>query len=104
YKIPGGYPCSWTFPAGKGYVGYFMEAHNLTTMADFTPTVWDKFWTQFMYYIAGYSAVTVVTNPGARLDFPLDRDGITFHPGGAAGVLAGRAPTWSRSSTRAGGW
>jgi hypothetical protein len=93
YKIPGGYPCSWAFPAGKGYIGYFMEGHDQGTMDDFNRggdpknPMWDKYWTQFMYYLAGYESATVTADPRAQLDFRLDDDGITFHPENAPGVL-----------------
>ena len=59
YDVPGGYPASWTFPDKNGAIGYFMEAHDLVTMNAMTQPVWDKFYTQFMYYIAGYDTVAV---------------------------------------------
>lgn len=91
YDVPGGYPASWTFPDKKGRIGYFMEAHDLVTMQALTEPIWDKFFTQFLYYIAGYdttAAGTSVRRAGhADLDFALDPSGVTFHPGNGAGVL-----------------
>jgi hypothetical protein len=76
-----GYPATWTFPAGKGNVGYFMEGHDLVTMNAMGQAVWDRFFKQFMYYIAGYDTVevTAIGRPGGK-GFPLDRSGISFQP------------------------
>src|SRR6185295_18252366 len=88
---PNGWALSWTFPAKKGSVGYFMEGHDLVTMNNMTRVVWDKYFKQFMYYIAGYDTVPVGTsihNP--NLDFALDASGVTFHPADM-GVLINKA-------------
>jgi hypothetical protein len=80
-----GYPATWTFPAGKGSVGYFMEGHDLVTMQAMGQTTWDRFFKQFMYYIAGYDTVEVPTaigRPGAG-SYQFDRSGVAFsanHP------------------------
>lgn len=78
---PGGYSATWTFPAGKGNVGYFMEGHDKVTMNAMTQTVWDRFYKQFMYYIAGYDTAEVVSigRPGQDM-LALDRSGVSFHP------------------------
>jgi hypothetical protein len=78
---PGGYSATWAFPAGKGAVGYFMEAHDLITMQAMGQANWDRFFKQFMYYIAGYDTVEVPTaigRPGTET-FNLNRSGISFH-------------------------
>ncbi len=90
YSVPGGYPATWTFPDKKGNIGYFMEAHDLVTMQAMTQAVWDKFYRQFMYYVAGYDTVAVSTalKPrNADLNFALDGSGITFHPSDQPGVF-----------------
>ncbi len=78
---PSGWPISWTFPDKKGNVGYFMEGHDLVTMQSMGQTIWDKFFKQFMYYIAGYDT-TAVTSIGSQpnLDLDLSQSGVTFHP------------------------
>ncbi len=84
---PDGWPISWTFPAKKGSVGYFMEGHDLVTMNNMTKIIWDKYFKQFMYYIAGYDTVLVTTGINkSSLDFSIDASGITFHPA-EVGVL-----------------
>ena len=76
-----GWAISWTFPAKKGSVGYFMEGHDKVTMNNMTQIVWDKYFKQFMYYIAGYDTVLVTTGINkSTLDFSMDASGITFHP------------------------
>ena len=90
YSTPGGYPISWTFKASKGTVGYFMEGHDLFTMQAMTQAVWDKFFKQFMYYMAGYDSTLVSTSIGNRhgaLPQAINKSGITFHEGEDAGVL-----------------
>jgi hypothetical protein len=99
YKIdPAGYPCSWTFPVKAGRIGYFMEGHALETMNDFNRggdagnPMWDKFFTQFMYYMAGYDTVTTaVKGPRTDKEFAVNRDGITFHPQDEVGVMISEA-------------
>jgi hypothetical protein len=94
YNVPGGYPISWTYPVKSGAVGYFMEGHDLSTMVYMTRPMWDRFFTQFLYYIAGYDTILI---PGAIVGgkFPdlssgLDASGITFHPAEQAGVFISR--------------
>jgi len=94
YSIPGGYPASWTFPDKKGTIGYFMEAHDLITMQAMTQPVWDKFYKQFMYYVAGYDTVEAgvgLARGSKDLEFALDPSGITFHPTDQAGVFINKA-------------
>ena len=78
---PGGYSATWTFPDGKGNVGYFMEGHDLVTMNAMTQAVWDRFFKQFMYYIAGYDTAEVNTAIGrpTRETVAIDRSGVSFH-------------------------
>lgn len=78
--VPGGYSATWTFPDGKGNVGYFMEGHDLVTMNGMGQANWDRFFKQFMYYIAGYDTVEV-TAVGRPTDeqLVLDRSGVSFH-------------------------
>ena len=94
----GNWPVSWTFPLKKGNVGYFMEGHDLTTMNSMTQAVWDRYFKQFMYYLAGYdtAAVTSAVNPSrkdaeANAAYAIDGSGITFHPSAQAGVLITKA-------------
>ena len=96
YNIPGGYPATWTFPDKKGSIGYFMEAHDLITMNAMTQPVWDKFFRQFMYYIAGYDSVpvaSVLKHGNNDLNFILDPSGVSFHPSDEAGVFINKAGT-----------
>ena len=96
YSVPGGYPATWTFPDKKGSIGYFMEAHDLVTMNAMTQPVWDKFFRQFFYYIAGYDSVPVPTalrHGNSDLNFTLDPSGVTFHPSDEAGVFINKAGT-----------
>jgi|GEM_PF-4750378 len=81
YATPAeGYPASWTFPAGKGTVGYFMEAHDLTTRNNMGQANWDRFFKQFMYWMAGYDTVPVVSIGRANAGIQsIDRSGISFH-------------------------
>jgi hypothetical protein len=90
YDQKGGYPASWTFPAGKGAIGYFMEGHGQVTMNSMTKPVWDRFFKQFMYYIAGYDSTQVTTSIQSPAGFILDRSGVSFHPSDEAGVLISR--------------
>lgn len=90
----GNWPVSWTFPLKKGNIGYFMEGHDLTTMNSMTQPIWDKFFKQFMYYLAGYDTTAVTSvNPsryqggGSGSAYEIDPSGITFHPAGQTGVL-----------------
>jgi hypothetical protein len=89
----GNYPVSWTFPLKKGSIGYFMEGHDLMTMNSMTQAIWDRYFKQFMYYMAGYdtTAVTTAVNPnrkdGLNASFGIDASGITFHPSSQPGVL-----------------
>jgi hypothetical protein len=93
YSTPGGYPIAWSFKATKGTVGYFMEGHDLFTMQAMTQTVWDKFFKQFMYYMAGYDSTAVVSigHKEGALPEAINKSGITFHDGEDAGVLITRA-------------
>lgn len=94
YSIPGGYPASWTFPDKKGRIGYFMEGHDLITMNAMTQPVWDRFFKQFMYYMAGYDTTeipsTLIGRNPPDLSGGLDVSGITFHPSDQAGVFISR--------------
>jgi hypothetical protein len=95
----GNWPVSWTFPLKKGNIGYFMEGHDLNTQNSMTQAIWDRYFKQFMYYIAGYDtmAVTSAVNPshsnagGANVSYAIDASGITFHPGAQPGVLITKA-------------
>jgi hypothetical protein len=87
YKTPGGYPISWTFPVMKGRVGYFMEGHDLTTMTSMHVDVWNKFFKQFMYYMAGYDSIEVSTNVKIPANMNIEPSGITFHPSDEVGVF-----------------
>jgi hypothetical protein len=92
YSVPGGYPASWTFPDKKGTIGYFMEGHDLVTMQAMTQPVWDKFFKQFMYYMAGYDTTLIPLGISDKnlqgLESGLDKSGATFHSAdGHAGVL-----------------
>ncbi len=81
YSVPGGYPATWTFPDMKGRIGYFMEGHDLITQTAMTTAMWDRFFKQFMYYLAGYDTTLVTSvGPHSNPGFELDRSGITFHP------------------------
>jgi hypothetical protein len=94
YSTPGGYPIAWSFKATKGTVGYFMEGHDLFTMQAMTQAVWDKFFKQFMYYMAGYDSTVVPTNAVHKegsIPQAINKSGITFHDGEDAGVLITRA-------------
>jgi len=95
YSTPGGYPIAWTFKATKGTVGYFMEGHDLFTMQAMTQAVWDKFFKQFMYYMAGYDSTLVTSaigsHQGGSIPEAMDKSGITFHEGQDAGVLITRS-------------
>jgi hypothetical protein len=97
-SMGGNWPVAWTFPLKKGNIGYFMEGHDLTTLNSMTQAVWDRFFRQFLYYIAGYdtTAVTAVAHPGAgaggaQAAYAVDASGITFHPGAQPGVLITKA-------------
>jgi hypothetical protein len=91
YSVPGGYPASWTFPDKKGTIGYFMEGHDLITMNAMTQPVWDRFFKQFMYYMAGYDSTEIGVGISGKVipgfETGLDASGITFHPGNQAGVF-----------------
>jgi hypothetical protein len=70
-----------------------MEGHDLNTMQSMGQAVWDKFFKQFMYYMAGYdsSAVTAIgTGRDGSIPEAMDKSGITFHRGEDAGVLITR--------------
>ncbi len=85
-----GYPISWTAPQKKGTVGYFMEGHDKNMMNAMTQAIWDRYYKQFMYYLAGYDSTLVGTSmnaPKHDLYMGVDRSGITFHPSEAASVL-----------------
>jgi hypothetical protein len=98
-EADGNFPLAWTFPLKKGNIGYFTEGHDLTTMASMTQPVWDRFFKQFLYYIAGYDTVKIITaiappgsgTGGAAVPLSLDPCGVTFHPGAAPGVLITKA-------------
>ncbi|MEO7426154.1 MAG: ThuA domain-containing protein [Fibrobacteria bacterium] len=93
----GNWPVSWTFPLKKGNIGYFMEGHDLTTQTSMTLAVWDRYFKQFMYYMAGYDTSSVTTSVGnpsrndASASYGIDASGITFHPGSQPGVLVSKA-------------
>ena len=91
---PGGYSATWTFPDGKGNVGYFMEAHDKVTMNAMGQATWDRFFKQFMYYIAGYDTVEVTTAIGkpANEQFNLDRSGISFHSKEPGVLITAKGP------------
>ena len=86
--VPGPYPAAWTFPSKKGTIGYFMEGHDTITMGAMTRPVWDRFFKQFMYWMAGYDTSAAVAIVGSKsiLDFSMDPSGISFHPA-EVGVL-----------------
>jgi hypothetical protein len=92
YSVPGGYPASWTFPDKKGTIGYFMEGHDLVTMNAMTQAVWDRFFKQFMYYVAGYDStvVTGLAHPSGE-DMAMDASGITFNTTDDAGVVISKS-------------
>ena len=94
YNAPGGYPQAWTFPDKKGQVGFFGLAHDMTTMRSMTEPVWDRFFRQFLYYVAGYDTLTAEPPTGAmgraQPDLNLDPMGITFYSGDQAGVFISR--------------
>ena len=86
-----GYPATWTFPAGKGNVGYFMEGHDNITMNGMGQANWNRFFKQFMYYIAGYDSVEIPTalgRPGK--EFNLSRAGISFAPNDPAVLITAK--------------
>ncbi len=87
-----GYPISWTAPQKKGTVGYFMEGHDQNTMKSMTTAVWDRYYRQFMYYLAGYDS-TLITPIALKhdLNMGVNKSGITFHPSEEAGVLITKA-------------
>lgn len=92
----GNWPISWTFPLKKGNIGYFMEGHDLTTMTSMTQATWDRYFKQFMYFLAGYdtASVTTTVNPSrkdAGAPYAIDASGITFHPNAQPGVLVSKA-------------
>jgi hypothetical protein len=88
-----GYPISWTAPRGKGTVGYFMEGHDKNMMNAMTQAVWDRYYKQFMYFLAGYDSTEVlsVNPPKHELYMGVDRSGITFHASEEPGVLITKA-------------
>ncbi|MDB5049177.1 MAG: hypothetical protein JWO30_2248 [Fibrobacteres bacterium] len=96
YNVPGGYPATWTFPDKKGAIGYFMEGHDKVTMNAMTQPVWDRFFKQFLYYIAGYDSTEVpmpvdgIAGGIPGLGSGLDVSGITFHPADGVGVFISR--------------
>ena len=73
-----GYPATWTFPVGKGAVGYFMEGHDAITMNAMGQVNWDRFFKQFLYYIAGYDTVEVPTAIGRTGSYEFNRSGAAF--------------------------
>jgi len=92
---PWGYPISWTYPFKNGTIGYFMEGHDMNMMNSMTREVWDRFYRQFMYYLAGYDTTAMgpisIHFPNHPLNMGVDQSGITFHPSGEAGVLITKA-------------
>jgi hypothetical protein len=96
YSSQGGnYPLSWTFPLKKGSIGYFMEGHDLSTLNSMTQPIWDRFFRQFMYFIAGYDSMEVSTaippsvsgRGAAGSPYAPHPSGITFRDGAEPGVL-----------------
>jgi hypothetical protein len=86
YDVAGGYPASWTFPAGKGAIGYFMEGHEKGTMTSMGQASWDNFFKNFMYYLAGYDTIPATTVVKSPEKLSLDASGISFHPMDEPGV------------------
>ena len=77
FAFTGGNPVSWVIPVGKGKVGYFQEGHDKTTQTELTQAVWDRFFKQMLFYIAGYDtlATTNVVPKYAR-----NQSGVSFDP------------------------
>ncbi|MEO6097288.1 MAG: ThuA domain-containing protein [Fibrobacteria bacterium] len=97
YDVDGGYPTSWTFPAGKGTIGYFMEGHDLETMKIMGQANWDKFFRNFMYHMAGYDTVLVPTSIKSPEKLSLDASGVSFHPMNEPGVYISKPGSHSVS-------
>jgi Trehalose utilisation len=66
---------SWVMPVGKGWVGYFQEGHDTNTEKAMTQPVWDRFFKQMLYYVAGYDTLDV--SPILQRK-PSDKAGISF--------------------------
>lgn len=71
----GGNPISWVMPVGKGMVGYFQEGHDTKTATELTQAVWDRFFKQMIYYVAGYDTISTV---GVVPDYARSHSGISF--------------------------
>lgn len=66
---------SWVMPVGKGWVGYFQEGHDASTEKAMTQPVWDRFFKQMLYYVAGYDTLDVSPILQGK---PSDKAGISF--------------------------
>lgn len=75
--LPGGTPISWVMPVGKGWVGYFGEGHSDQTLTQFTQEVWDRFFKQMLFYVAGYDTTSLVS---ALPAYFRNHSGISFDP------------------------
>ncbi len=67
-----------------------MEGHDLNIMNSMTTPVWDRFFRQFLYSVAGYDTIPLISAVKTDLGFRLQASGITFHPSDAPGVLITR--------------
>ncbi|MEO6095278.1 MAG: ThuA domain-containing protein [Fibrobacteria bacterium] len=98
YDVDGGYPASWTFPAGKGNIGYFMEGHDKATMTTMGQANWDKFFRNFMYHMAGYDTVLAGTSLIKSPEkLSLDASGVSFHSMDEPGVYINKPGSYSVS-------
>jgi hypothetical protein len=81
YIHPEGNAISWVLNIGKGKNLYFPFGHDEKERVDFndpaSPNNWDKFFTQGLYYIAGYDTIPTVSLPGYRSSPVKSMD---FHP------------------------
>jgi hypothetical protein len=77
-----------------------MDGHDYATMNSMTRPVWDRFFRQFLYYLAGYDTVAVTSSIPPRTignaygaSDAVDPSGITFHPDPDPGLLITKAGT-----------